>query len=75
MSNSPQTWRPINYTWYQGNESFCCYATRLVGDNFKIEFFNHYGRSLHKIYLNGTIFDAMRYYTKYKYITDLLQGD
>lgn len=75
MFTYPQTWRPINFTWYQGNENFCCYATRLVGENFKIEFFTLNGTLLSTTFLSGSIFDAMNFYTKQKYLRDLLQED
>ncbi len=75
MITSPKTWRPIHFTWYQSNEKFCCYATRLVGDNFKIEFYTLNGTSLGTTYLSGSIFEVMHYYTKQKYLTELLQGD
>lgn len=50
MFSYPRTWVPANYTWFQGNNNYECFVTRIGyrgRSKFKICLFTKNGTHLH----------------------------
>lgn len=49
MFKYPKTYRPANFTWYQGNNNYECFVTRIGykgGSRFKVCLFTKNGTHL-----------------------------
>jgi len=53
MFSFPKTWRPINALWFQKNDGYCCFVTRVGVNRYKTELYTQHGTHLQTEYLSS----------------------
>jgi hypothetical protein len=53
MFTFPMNWKPVNYIWYQGNNNYCCFVTRVNGNRYKTELYTKNGTHLQTEFLTS----------------------
>lgn len=59
----PNNWKPQNYLWYQSNDFYQCYVSRIGNSKYKIELYTHNGTCLQIEYQRG--YKQARHYCLY----------
>lgn len=53
MFSYPKTWRPINFIWFQGNDKYECFVTRVCGNKYKTELYTKNGTHLQTEFMSS----------------------